>query len=65
MLILCSPHNPVGRIWNKEEIEKDGVKSMSGQNVALVLRDVTPVKYYGKSGCEIHISEEKRLCNSK
>ena len=46
---------------HKEEIEKDGVKSMSGQNVALVLRDVTPVKYYGKSGCEIHISEEKTL----
>ena len=22
VLILCSPHNPVGRIWNKEEIEK-------------------------------------------
>lgn len=22
VLILCSPHNPVGRIWKKEEIEK-------------------------------------------
>lgn len=22
VLILCSPHNPVGRIWTKEEIEK-------------------------------------------
>lgn len=22
MLILCSPHNPVGRVWNKEELEK-------------------------------------------
>ena len=22
MLILCSPHNPVGRVWTKEELEK-------------------------------------------
>ena len=22
MLILCSPHNPVGRVWRKEELEK-------------------------------------------
>lgn len=21
MLIMCSPHNPVGRVWNKEELE--------------------------------------------
>jgi len=24
MLILCSPHNPVGRVWEKEELEKLG-----------------------------------------
>lgn len=24
MLILCSPHNPVGRVWNREELEKVG-----------------------------------------
>jgi len=24
MLILCSPHNPVGRVWTKEEIERLG-----------------------------------------
>ena len=22
MLILCSPHNPVGRVWKREELEK-------------------------------------------
>ena len=22
MLILCSPHNPIGRVWDKEELEK-------------------------------------------
>lgn len=24
MLILCSPHNPVGRVWSKEELEELG-----------------------------------------
>ena len=22
ILALCSPHNPVGRVWSKEELEK-------------------------------------------
>lgn len=24
MLILCSPHNPVGRVWNREELKRVG-----------------------------------------
>ncbi|MFC4618798.1 MalY/PatB family protein [Camelliibacillus cellulosilyticus] len=24
MLVLCSPHNPIGRVWTKEELEKLG-----------------------------------------
>lgn len=24
MFILCSPHNPVGRVWSREELEKVG-----------------------------------------
>jgi len=24
LLILCSPHNPVGRVWNREELERVG-----------------------------------------
>ena len=24
MLILCSPHNPVGRVWTEEELKKTG-----------------------------------------
>ena len=24
LMILCNPHNPVGRIWNREELEKIG-----------------------------------------
>jgi len=28
MMILCSPHNPVGRCWTKEELEWLGAKSL-------------------------------------
>lgn len=28
MMILCNPHNPVGKIWSKEELEG----SMKRQN---------------------------------
>ena len=24
MMILCNPHNPIGKIWNREELEKNG-----------------------------------------
>lgn len=24
VFILCNPHNPVGRVWTKEELEKMG-----------------------------------------
>ncbi|PEJ27856.1 hypothetical protein CN689_23075 [Peribacillus butanolivorans] len=24
MLILCSPHNPVGRVWTREELTRLG-----------------------------------------
>lgn len=37
VLILCSPHNPVGRIWDKEEIEK--VISLAKKYNAFVIID--------------------------
>lgn len=37
VLILCSPHNPVGRIWKKEEIEK--VVSIAKKYNAFVIFD--------------------------
>lgn len=24
LFLLCNPHNPVGRVWTKEELEKVG-----------------------------------------
>lgn len=37
MLILCSPHNPVGRIWTKEEMEK--ICKICLENDVLVIDD--------------------------
>ena len=37
MLILCSPHNPVGRVWSREELE--GVARICAENGVLVVSD--------------------------
>ena len=37
MLILCSPHNPVGRVWTREELE--GVEKICRENGVLVVSD--------------------------
>ena len=37
LLIFCSPHNPVGRVWTKEELEK--VAEISVKNDLVVVSD--------------------------
>ncbi len=37
MVILCSPHNPVGRVWNREELEK--LAALSLQYRVVVVSD--------------------------
>lgn len=37
MLILCNPHNPVGRVWTKEELERLGKICL--ENDILILSD--------------------------
>lgn len=37
MMILCNPHNPVGRIWRKEELEKIG--ALCWKHHVIVLAD--------------------------
>lgn len=37
MIILCSPHNPVGRVWSKEELER--LASLCQQYDVLVVSD--------------------------
>ena len=37
MLILCSPHNPVGRVWTKDELKK--IVDLSQENDVLIFSD--------------------------
>lgn len=37
VLLLCSPHNPVGRVWSKEELEKIGKICL--ENNLLIISD--------------------------
>jgi cystathionine beta-lyase len=37
MMILCNPHNPVGRVWTKEELEKVG--DICLKNNVLIISD--------------------------
>jgi cysteine-S-conjugate beta-lyase len=37
LLILCNPHNPVGRVWTREELEQ--VNDICQQNNVLVISD--------------------------
>jgi len=37
MLILCSPHNPVGRVWTREELE--GLADICLRNQILIISD--------------------------
>ncbi|MEE9428528.1 MAG: PatB family C-S lyase [Paracoccaceae bacterium] len=37
MIYLCNPHNPVGRVWNKEELQKLG--DICAQNGVIVVSD--------------------------
>ena len=37
LLILCSPHNPVGRVWQREELEK--LEKICRENNVFVLAD--------------------------
>lgn len=39
MMLLCSPHNPVGRVWNKEELRKVGEICLKN-NVILVSDEI-------------------------
>ncbi len=39
MLILCSPHNPVGRVWTKQELQKIGEMCVK-KNVVIISDEI-------------------------
>jgi cystathionine beta-lyase len=66
MLLLCSPHNPVGRVWQREELEE--ILALCYENNIVVFADEihcdlvydpnrhTPFVSLGKRAAEISIS---------
>ncbi len=56
VLALCSPHNPVGRVWNKEELEelasiciKNNIKIISDEiHADIVFKKFTPLASISK-----------------
>lgn len=52
MFVLCSPHNPVGRVWNKDELTKVSELCLK-YNVLMISDEIHSDLVYG--GCE-HIS---------
>ena len=38
-MILCSPHNPVGRVWTKDELERYG-KICLDNNVLIISDEI-------------------------
>lgn len=52
MIILCSPHNPVGRVWTKEELERFG--NICIENDVLVISD--------EIHCDLIMPGHKHVC---
>ena len=52
LAILCSPHNPVGRVWNKEELEQFG--KICIENNVLVFAD--------EIHCDLIMPGYKHIC---
>jgi len=68
IMILCSPHNPVGRIWSKEEIEKVFCLAKK-YNVFLIVDEIhSDLNIYGKkftSGADfISMYDNVAICNA-
>jgi len=47
MLILCSPHNPVGRVWTKEELERLGTICLAHDVMVVVDEIHSGIVYSG------------------
>jgi len=64
ILILCSPHNPVGRVWDKEELKeiasiclKNNIKIISDEiHSDLVYKKFTPMASISKEISEITLT---------
>lgn len=69
LLLFCNPHNPVGRVWTREELEKVG--DICGKNHVLIVSDevhsdiIMPGhKHLVFGNLSEHIAENTIVCTS-
>ncbi|MCD6104170.1 MAG: pyridoxal phosphate-dependent aminotransferase, partial [Thermosipho sp. (in: Bacteria)] len=63
MLILCSPHNPVGRVWKKEELERLGEICIR-KNIIIVSDEIHADIVYSPSKHNVLISVSEKLLDN-
>lgn len=64
MLIFCNPHNPIGRAWSREDLEK--VAEICNRNDVFVVSDEAhaDIVYHGASHCSFCTLNEETADNS-
>lgn len=62
LFILCNPHNPVGRVWSREELEKIGELCIR-HNVVIVSDEIHSDLIFGKNTHIPIASISKELAN--
>jgi len=63
MLILCSPHNPVGRVWKKEELKRLGEICIR-KNIIIVSDEIHADIVYSPSKHNVLISVSEKLLDN-
>ncbi len=68
VMILCSPHNPVGRIWTKEEIEKVIILAKK-YNVFVIIDEIHSdlnmgVRKFTSGADFVNIYDNLAICNA-
>ncbi|GKX67184.1 MalY/PatB family protein [Inconstantimicrobium mannanitabidum] len=64
IFILCNPHNPVGRVWSKDELERLGEICLNYNVIVLVDEIHRDLTYKGNKHIPFAAINEKFLMNS-
>ena len=69
MLVLCSPHNPVGRVWSKDELQR--LASICVKNGLIVIADeihfdivFPPNRHYAYGNLDPELTKNCIICTS-
>jgi len=68
MFIFCSPHNPVGRVWNKEELKELAAVLSKYEDVVILMTNSGQILFFLQRSlftlkCSARASETHNHCN--